>query len=1725
MSFPILYDKSATGFSNLGLGILSEATSCVVTEERNGMFVLNMDYPISGKVYHALKVDSLIKADASPRLKDQRFRIKKISKSINGIVSIYAEHVSYLASDLVLRPTVNLSGSANNALNQWRSAIVGSHPFETHSNITRNGNTNLSIETHENARSGLGGESGSILDVWGGEFRFDNHRIELLENRGGLANSIIAYGRNITDLNQEENIANTFTSIYPFALYKEDGDDEATLITIPGFVIHSDHVDAFANPKVLPVNFTAHFERDMRPTPAELESLAHAYMETNNFGIPKVSLRLSFVDLSKALNVNQAFQEEINLCDTLRIYFEKLGVEAEAKVNRVEWNVLLERYDSLELGEARSSLSDRIRNLEREVGQTRDEVEENSRSLTNSLGNTTFFGRYEPVARRVGDTWFRENGDVISIYVWNGLAWEFQLSTEPDVALLEAIDENRTNIENAMNRIHSIDTDLGTLNRDLESNRIAVGEAKTAAETARLIGVEARTAGQNAQTMANEARETGEAVRLVGEQAIVQGQAASVAAENARMIGEQAHATGLVAQTAANEARQTGESARLAALEAKEQAEVASRDAEQARLVGEQARTAGASAQTAANEARQIGQNAQTAANNAIAQGQAAATAAENARQAGVAATAAASTAQTQANTAIDTANTARDQANELTDAISIIRDDLTDHQSQITQQGTNINLAVRGDNLVSQINLSNDTALIQARRIHLAGESTIDNGVIGTAQIRDVAITNAKIANLAVTEARIGNAAVTNAKISNLAVDEAKIANLAVTTGKIDDLAVNTAKIGNLAVSTAKIADTAITNAKIANLAVTEARIGNAAVTNAKIANLAVNDAKIANAAVTTAKIRDLAVDNAKIGDLAVDSAKIANAAVSTAKIADAAITNAKIGALAVNTAEVANAAISNAKIADLAVNSAKIANAAVTNAKIGNLAVDNSKIANLAVDNAKIANVSAEKLNAGIIHADRIGVGSIAADKLQANSITSNQISSNAINATHLAMADFTNLATINERIGITTNISGVWGGATVGAVSGGGQGIVKPTANNEFLPLSERLVNNFSTPTSLRFSFEIWSASARAMSFATGTVTGPDATPALREVSTFNTVANAWTTITDTVTLSNAAWNTSTMFIVGIRDVTAASRAQINVRNVQVRRMNGAELIVDGSITTNQISAANVVADRITTGSMHGDRISVGTLNANRILANSLTANMITAGQMHGDRIEANTITSDHINSNTIEAEHIRSGAVESQHLAVGTIQGIIADHEISSQLATLLESHGMLIQDLPSLIQGNVEGTLTVLEQYLLNRILEDSASIRLERDNILLSTRASSGNNILRNSAFTDRTGTDTGTITHWWRNNTAIETVNTGLTGIGTNVGLNFIGVSNRAILQPLELTTDNIYTLSMLMYKPNSGHSFSLGLSDSQALGAVNDIHVSLQAHYGNNYTNDDFELVHLTFRCPQIANLFARFRSNNVNAETPLNVQMTRVMLTEGAPSNVVWSGENGSNSIRGTFDATTNSITHDDYSEGLFSTRFRVNPAFEYRLCGRFNRTNWRFFDKNGNVIGRLGNNVTTGTTVGGRLNDVIIPPAGSHYAQVYYLFTEDQQGITQVIQGREPQLPSWSPHPLELYTNNMRLDNDGLRVFLRDGDGKISQETVMRHNEFAGYGINGTQRNRIFTLGHNSFDMANANVTGITNTGQIVIGEEAPNRQTIMTIGNNTVARLEGGIGFF
>lgn len=441
MKHPILYDKRATNFFNLGRGVLKDTIRCIVTEERNGVFELEMTYPNEGVLADLLEVDYIIKADAGHASfsKDQLFRIERIDKSMDGLIKVYAKHVSYLAQSLALEPDIRITNaSASEALATWRNSIIGSHSFITNSNLSQRHSTHLTIQNCQNARQALGGASGSILEVWGGEYRFDNYRIDLLDERGGRANTLISYGRNLTDLDQEENISNTYTSVYPYAVFRNNNDEEE-IITIPGFVIDAESAGSFAHRRVLPVDFSREFEQGVRPTIAGLRTLTETFIEENEIGVPRVSIALSFVDLTKSLNQAGIAYEQVNLCDTVPVYFEKLGIRAHAKVVRIEWNVLLDQYEKLEIGVTKKTLGDTIREIERDINNANNNSNE---ALTSANGrNTVFFGTNEPTANRVGDLWYRPNGEHTELWMWNEAAWEFIMSTAPDGRILDQIEE------------------------------------------------------------------------------------------------------------------------------------------------------------------------------------------------------------------------------------------------------------------------------------------------------------------------------------------------------------------------------------------------------------------------------------------------------------------------------------------------------------------------------------------------------------------------------------------------------------------------------------------------------------------------------------------------------------------------------------------------------------------------------------------------------------------------------------------------------------------------------------------------------------------------------------------------------------------------------------------------------------------------------------------------------------------------------------------------------------------------------------------------------------------------------------------------------------------------------------------------------------------------------------------------------------------------------------
>lgn len=195
--------------------------------------------------------------------------------------------------------------------------------------------------------------------MWGGEYQFDNWHIRLLKQRGKSANAIIAYGRNLISFEQDTNIADTYTSVYPY--YQENSGDEGNKNHfLPERTVDSEFVGKYPNPKVLMLDLSNKFKDVADYSETKLRNYALSYIQSNNIGVPKVNMKISTVDLSRATG---GFSEDIDLGDTVNVYFEKLGITTSAKVIKAVWNVLSDDYDKFEIGARRSSLTESISEL------------------------------------------------------------------------------------------------------------------------------------------------------------------------------------------------------------------------------------------------------------------------------------------------------------------------------------------------------------------------------------------------------------------------------------------------------------------------------------------------------------------------------------------------------------------------------------------------------------------------------------------------------------------------------------------------------------------------------------------------------------------------------------------------------------------------------------------------------------------------------------------------------------------------------------------------------------------------------------------------------------------------------------------------------------------------------------------------------------------------------------------------------------------------------------------------------------------------------------------------------------------------------------------------------------------------------------------------------------------------------------------------------------------
>lgn len=351
---PILYEKTETEFMSNGLCRLRDATSVIVTEERNGIYECDFDYPVDGANYEQIQLGRIIAVEHDDTNDVQPFDIVSYTKPINGIVSFHAVHISYRLSKIVT------SGQSIVGLNATFAMLKNgqpSNPFTYWTDQSSSAGFPLGDGVPRSVRECLGGTEGSILDTYGGEYEWDKFIVKLWKNRGEDVDFVIRYGVNMTDYNDETDSTESYSAIVPYWV-GQNGDAQ---IVVKGNMVTNGADTASGRVDCVAMDFSQEFESGVQPTPAQLETLALSKLNSEQPNLSTQNIKISFIRLQDSGEYGQ-FQNlmKCKLCDRVRVEFPRYNMSGQFKIVRTVYDVLLDRFTEMELGTLSTTLAEAL---------------------------------------------------------------------------------------------------------------------------------------------------------------------------------------------------------------------------------------------------------------------------------------------------------------------------------------------------------------------------------------------------------------------------------------------------------------------------------------------------------------------------------------------------------------------------------------------------------------------------------------------------------------------------------------------------------------------------------------------------------------------------------------------------------------------------------------------------------------------------------------------------------------------------------------------------------------------------------------------------------------------------------------------------------------------------------------------------------------------------------------------------------------------------------------------------------------------------------------------------------------------------------------------------------------------------------------------------------------------------------------------------------------------
>ena len=381
---PILYKADATNFTSYGIGALPDTVSCEVTEERNGAYECVVKYPVTGMNYSEIKRERIIKAKPSDTGSPQAFRIYRVTTPINGIVKIYAQHISYDLAAIATPQWESTPITPQLAIEEVFDNALTPHRFTFQTDYTEA--KAFAVSKPKSLRAVLGGEEGSVLSLWGGEFEWDNFKVIHHQGRGHNNGVVIEYGKNLTKFEHDSDISDVYTDLLPYAV-TEDEEGNETVITLAEQILQIGKT-TLSQRKTLIKDFTDSFDIDAVITEDLLREKAQKYLENNPLGMETPTLTISFEALWKQPEY-AAVLERVALCDTVTVRHSELGISEHVKVIKTVYDTLAEKYVSITLGSAKASLLSTISDTAQSIDNIVQKVDRFPSLMQSAINSAT----------------------------------------------------------------------------------------------------------------------------------------------------------------------------------------------------------------------------------------------------------------------------------------------------------------------------------------------------------------------------------------------------------------------------------------------------------------------------------------------------------------------------------------------------------------------------------------------------------------------------------------------------------------------------------------------------------------------------------------------------------------------------------------------------------------------------------------------------------------------------------------------------------------------------------------------------------------------------------------------------------------------------------------------------------------------------------------------------------------------------------------------------------------------------------------------------------------------------------------------------------------------------------------------------------------------------------------------------------------------------------------